>query len=143
MKILTFKENYNLSIGYKEYNWYVLEESPEKKIYDLSEEKNIKVFLRFFYLDPDFFIAVLNQELNQDAALALKYLPIKNSITFCINNEMFFWLNLSFKWLNYIEIDNNFIMLLKDMSINKKFPQNIRQEYLIWLKKNPTGSGLQ
>ncbi|MBL0304650.1 MAG: hypothetical protein IPQ25_01100 [Chitinophagaceae bacterium] len=126
-----FFENAEILLYYdvNKEKWYI--KNKAKIIdYDLSLSDNLSSFLQIFYEDPSSFFSNLPEKAKGKdiSEKALESLPFKTSIIFCIRNKMFFWLELSLKWLEYINVDDELEKELKIVVADPKFPQNIRHK---------------
>ena len=95
---------------------------------DLSLTDNLSCFLQVFYEDPQIFLTDLlkkAKEENLDERI-IGTLPFKKSIIFCIENTMFFWLELSLQWFEFISVDNELKKAIETVITDLKSPQNIR-----------------
>jgi len=109
--------------------WYI-KNHVKGNDYDLSRTDNLSSFFQIFYEDPSTFFTNLSEiakEKNINEKV-LEALPFKASIIFCIKNRMFFWLELSLKWLEYMNIDDELEKGIKTVVADSKFPQSIRHK---------------
>lgn len=98
------------------------------KEYDLSMNGNLSCFLEIFYEEPDSFFKKVYSEIEkrQLSPDIIEDLPFKKAILFCAENRMFFWLELSLKWIGFLTIDFAFKSGLEKITRASFFPQNIR-----------------
>jgi hypothetical protein len=104
--------------------------------YDLSDKNNLSPFLQIFKEDPKVLLTNLNQSIK-DLGLReeiLDALPIKGTILFCLKNKMFFWLDLSFRWLKFINIDIELRDALEQVVNDLKSPHDTRIRLMKILK---------
>lgn len=105
--------------------------------YDLSLANNLSSFLQILYEQPvSFFNDVLRVAKEKNVSENfLDTLPFKTSIIFCIKNKMFFWIELSLKWLPFITIDDELKKAIKIVVEDSKSPQKIRHRLMKVIKQ--------
>lgn len=116
--------------------WYI--KNNVKDIdYDLSLTDNLSSFLQIFYEDPSTFFTTLSEKAKEKniSDKVLGALPFKASIIFCIENKMFFWLELSLKWLEFMNIDDELKKAIKIVVADSKFPQSLRHKLMKIIKQ--------
>ena len=98
--------------------------------YDLSSTNNLKSFLQIFHEDPSIFFTNLLQMARENnlSEQVLDSLPIKETIIFCIQNKMFFWIELSLKWLQFTSIDSELKKVITTLVEDPKSPQHLRHK---------------
>lgn len=109
--------------------WYIKNKTNNID-YDLSLSENLSSFLQIFYEDPSSFFSELSKKVEKEGIneKVIEALPFKESVIFCIENNMLFWLELSLKWLEYMKIDEELEKSIKTIINNPKYPQSIRHQ---------------
>lgn len=132
-----FFENREVLLCYdtSQAKWYI-KNFKNGDYYDLSSSNNLSSFLQIFYEDPPIFFKNLSQKakavgLPEDI---FNSLPFKATIILCIQNRMFFWLELSLKWLDFINVDDDLKNALYIVIDDPKSPQNLRHRLIKFIK---------
>ena len=109
--------------------WYIKNNITDNDC-DLSLTDNLSCFLQLFYEDPSTFFTSLSKKAKEKNIKEeiLNALPFKECIIFCIKNKMFFWLELSLKWLEFINIDDELRKAMETVVTDSKSPQNVRHK---------------
>lgn len=130
MRIEVFQFNKTHLFYDKEKNiWYAIN-TEDGKEYNLTMEKNLVSILKLLYVDPSLFYLKLKhiQSVEGLNDKLLDSLPINKLIQLCIDNDLYFWLELSLKWVSYIKIDSDLYISFIAALDNKKIPQKIRHQ---------------
>ena len=105
--------------------------------YDLTLTNNLSSFLQVFYEDPSIFFSTLFKKTKENnlSEKVVGSLPFKETIIFCIENKMFFWLELSLKWLEFMNVDDELRKAIKTLVADKKSPQSLRHKLMKIIKQ--------
>ncbi len=124
-------QNANVKLYYSiaDLKWRLYKVSVSKE-YDLSINSNLSCFLEIFYEEPALFFKKVSNEIEkrQLPPAIIKDLPFKKAILFSADNRMFFWLELSLKWIGFLDIDLTFKNALEKITRDSFFPQNVRHK---------------
>jgi hypothetical protein len=133
-----FFENEEILLYYdpRKDKWFIKNKVNEID-YDLSVNNNLKSFLQIFYEDPSTFFISLTEKAKEKniSEKVLEELPFKGSIIFCVENKMFFWLELSLKWFEFMNIDDDLKKAINTVIADSKSPQSIRHKLMKAIKQ--------
>lgn len=127
-------EDLSFGIDIDKPSWYIYVE--KKKDYcDLSNEECLIAAVKVLELEPKRFYDSIFSLFSEDSSRIAQSFPIKQLISFCINNQMDYWLRVGIRWLSYIEIGDDLRSLLTFVVNSKGYPQDIRHGLLRFLHK--------